>query len=55
MKLGLGRYYITSIRGNCITHHHVDLEELGSELGVFGPGEKLEEKVTQRVNAAEFK
>lgn len=37
----LGRYYIVDAN-NHLRDSHVKLEELGRELGVLGPGEKLE-------------
>lgn len=37
--LTLGEYYVVDIYGNYVTQYHVDVEELGRDLGVIQPYE----------------
>lgn len=38
----LGDYYVVDVERNFVTQHHVDLAELGRELGVMAEWESLQ-------------
>jgi hypothetical protein len=39
--MDLGDFYILDVRHNFVVDHHVDIEELGRELEVLAPYERL--------------
>jgi hypothetical protein len=39
LELGVGKYFLVDVRKNLITRTHVDLNELGREIGVLQPSE----------------
>jgi hypothetical protein len=41
VELSRGRYFIVDVNHNSVTAHHIHLEELGHELGVLKPWEKV--------------
>ncbi len=43
LELGVGKYFIVDVRRNLIIRTHIDLDELGREIGVLQPSEVIEE------------
>ena len=41
MQIQVGDFYIVDVYGNYIADQHVDIKELGRELGVLRPDEEL--------------
>jgi len=43
-EVSVGRFCILDIQKNAICYTHIDLEELGRELGVLAPYESLQDQ-----------
>ena len=42
LELGVGKFYLVDVRKNLITRTHIDLNELGLELGVLRASDVFE-------------
>jgi uncharacterized protein YnzC (UPF0291/DUF896 family) len=38
----LGEYFVVDVKGNYVTNHHIQIENLGRELGVLAEWETLQ-------------